>query len=52
MVEISSEMANLIDFNSCAFKSDYLQLIETIKANFEQLPDVKVVEELVYKRTK
>ena len=53
MDEISSDVGNLIDLSSDAFKSeDYLELIKTIKENSENLPDIKIVDDLVYKRVR
>lgn len=42
---------NPINFNSQEFQSDdYKELMQTIKENQERLPDLKVVDNLVYKR--
>lgn len=52
MSEIAAELLELIDLDSPAFKAEaYLELITTIEANAEQLPDLKVMDGYVYKRT-
>lgn len=52
MDEVSTELNSLIDLDSEEFKSDdYLELVATIEKNIEQLPDLKIVDGFVYKRT-
>ncbi|XP_030385488.1 uncharacterized protein LOC115632467 isoform X1 [Scaptodrosophila lebanonensis] len=49
---IESSNGLLVDLESKFFKSDdYTELMERVKANADKLPDVKVVENFVYRRS-
>lgn len=52
MDEIKLDSNHLIDFSSPEFQSeDYRKLIETVESNKNSLPDLKVIDNFVYKRT-
>lgn len=52
MDEVSAEVQSLVDLSDPSFVSeDYLDLVSKIKENTESLPDLRVVDGYVYKRT-
>lgn len=52
MDQISAEIHGLIDLESEAFKSEnYLELLATTEKNQSQLPDLRIVDGVAYKRT-
>ena len=49
---LDSSHGLLIDTQSPQFKSgDYVDLVERVKANEKKLPDIKIVDDLVYRRS-
>ena len=53
MEEIVADVKNYIDFDSDVFKSaEYQDLIKNVLENADNLPDLKVLEGIIYKRTK
>lgn len=52
MEEVVADLASFIDLDSDAFEvEDYMELKATIDQNSSQLPDLKIVDKFVYKRT-
>lgn len=53
MEEIEMVINEIIDFNSIEFQSpEYMKLIDTIQQNKSSLPDLKITDGYVYKKTK
>lgn len=51
MEKISTDMLRLIDLEHEAFRnSEYRELIETVSENADRLPDLRVVDGVIYKR--